>query len=112
MATNVPLSFVDNDGRNEMKRSYIKLILNLERLFEIPEYKPIFSNFFSVPTHQMIHMFDMWKSVGSFRDCWCFFTERCCCTVRKKLSPHKNSFKTTQNQMPFLAIDNCKSIYK
>ena len=40
VATNVPLSFVDNYGRNEMKRSYIKLILKLERLFEIPEYKP------------------------------------------------------------------------
>ena len=29
VATNVPLSFVDNNGRNEMNRSYIKLILKL-----------------------------------------------------------------------------------
>ena len=60
----------------------------------------------------MIHLFDIWKSVGYFRDRWCFFTERCCCTVRQKVSPHRNSFKTTQNQTAFLAVDNCKSIYE
>lgn len=106
----VPLEFLESqNGTNPLKNSFIALILKIEEKVAEPGFEWL-KLFFSLPTHQLVHMFDKWADFGSFKDNWCFETERACNRVKKSVKASTNSYTTLNKRLSILTLKKCLNV--
>lgn len=106
----VPLQVLrTSNGLNPLKNSFIALILKLEEELSQPE-RAWLDIVFSLPTHQVLHMFDKWEDFGSFKDNWCFGMERACNKVRNLVKAGANAYKSLNGRLSIQVLENCMAI--
>lgn len=106
----VPSEILHNStGSNPLKDSYIALIIKIEEKLAQPGFEWL-ELLFCLPSHQLLHLFDKWRDFGSFKDNWCFGTERACNRVRNLIRVGANACKSLNKRLSVLTLENCLTI--